>query len=1385
MKRLCETIAISISLHILGVCFLTHRMELDKLWQWAPKKLPCRIRHESGNPAGDELRERFAELGGVDLKELLNDMKNDKKKKEAKNKTHVDHSADKRFNDMLHRNHVLGASTAAISRVNELEKKSSASMKNTKKRFLHVPESPPPRILLEIGRERAKPLRLPESEEKNLATVKLEKKLAKQRAQRMAAKDEAAKDEDSGQSREHKSMLGSSMNSIFPKYDGDMFGTFGEYMGGMLYLSRMPQKKSNPGTALLRSYSKAAPTEGEYIQHHDNDTELSDHIFQNSGDYDGAEISQKLYCATALCNWARNPANAERLATEGAVRAIILLSSEKVAKISVYCAGGFRYMSEHRVLAEKMIEEKCVNVISEMITSCNDDFISGNLAICLLNLTRISGKEGLLVEDSIVLCFMNLISQRADLHSACCRGLYNLTCIDKSYPMIERVIRALITLSSTGTASVKHLCAAALCNLADLKGSIRLRMVEEGVVSVLGTLARGAETRTRRVCAVILQNLTATKACRTEMVSRNCVQVAYGLSSDQDPIILRCIGLAMSRLALESSNSTRVISDGGIMALCNIAVKYPTIPGISQPAAVGFQLLSSRAAVRVTIVQEGSVAAIASLLRLSADIFTLQHGLLALCNLLSAPENHLPIVQQGLVTTLTVLSNHDSELLKDFCALAYFNLSCAEESRKHIVNAGAITSVINLSNHNSAITKRRCAATLCNIATYETGMQRMVADGIIPALVKLLVADDIETVRYGCAALCRLCTTVENCVLILESGAVTNVVQGAIEGDTITKQFCCAVLSSLSVYEVCREPLCDNNIISALEVLSQMTDDVTRQRCLVAYANLSCEDRVQDRMVKEGVVAIIANLADSYFEDNQMYCAKALCNLTRHPHTRSQVVQEKGVQALMMICMVRSVQRQTKLLCVNALCNLLDENTVDALIDEGIVGALANLCSLKNHSITDCLCSLKARSGTDILGTLKDSTTNDRMCSLKDPAITDCCVRVMNHLSMFLSGRINMVKMSSCVRSLFDTFDFTVDMETKIVVARTACNLLLCEQVRARAIEEGALDVIGNGARLIHADASLHCSMAALSAALIPNFRMPFVTSSLPIAITSVALDSTDHRKLIFCVKSLAVLAWTKQSRAQLQTPLFASNMMRLVEKNSDEDVLVWVAQILYFVCYNYSDYAELLELGMPSTLKRLSAVNNSTIAQCTAATIRCFCSDVYCVNILASTDMVTILTSILSADKSKQTLYHVACALYAFTSHSVESRARIATPELVDIIDICGSDKEVLTYSILTTTCNFLFSQSVEVLAATLCIFCSDTKTRTVFCNRNTCSLVTRMLEMNVRVSSTVCIEFICDLMTSYRRLFSAMRYTPCSPCRRCLHRGSFLLKPTPIASS
>lgn len=78
-------------------------------------------------------------------------------------------------------------------------------------------------------------------------------------------------------------------------------------------------------------------------------------------------------------------------------------------------------------------------------------------------------------------------------------------------------------------------------------------------------------------------------------------------------------------------------------------------------------------------------------------MFTLQHSLLALCNLLCEQENHLPIIQQGLIVTLISMcsgnsSTHsnagelvqENDLIKDFCSLAFLNLSCSPDSRFYV-----------------------------------------------------------------------------------------------------------------------------------------------------------------------------------------------------------------------------------------------------------------------------------------------------------------------------------------------------------------------------------------------------------------------------------------------------------------------------------------------------------------------------------------------------------------------------------------------------------------------------------------------------------------------------------------------------------------------------
>ena len=97
-------------------------MQLDKKWFWKNRVLDCRVRVESGNPAGDDLRERLAALTGVPLADILAQMKKDKQEAEKKAKgTITDYEKEKKFKEVLKRTHVAGAASLSLEKMTKLE----------------------------------------------------------------------------------------------------------------------------------------------------------------------------------------------------------------------------------------------------------------------------------------------------------------------------------------------------------------------------------------------------------------------------------------------------------------------------------------------------------------------------------------------------------------------------------------------------------------------------------------------------------------------------------------------------------------------------------------------------------------------------------------------------------------------------------------------------------------------------------------------------------------------------------------------------------------------------------------------------------------------------------------------------------------------------------------------------------------------------------------------------------------------------------------------------------------------------------------------------------------------------------------------------------------
>jgi polyhydroxyalkanoate synthesis regulator phasin len=297
----------------------------------------------------------------------------------------------------------------------------------------------------------------------------------------------------------------------------------------------------------------------------------------------------------------------------------------------------------------------------------------------------------------------------------------------------------------------------------------------------------------------------------------------------------------------------------------------------------------------------------------------------------------------------------------------------------------------------------------------------------------------------------------------------------------------------------------------------------------------------------------------------------------------------------MMISMVQSVDMQTKLLCVIALNNLLDENTVDYMISEGIVGSIANLSKLsRNYPRTaNLICddTIKYMEVNGYIGSItaiqhlsnkiyqpNPESALSLLISLR--GITRLCAGILNQLTLYPEARMKMVDKFIAMGTLSamsgseliqdivdedqpkssDTFgeqmtesmsiQMTISPESFILCVRTAANLVLCDHCRTKAIDSGALRVLEKGSLYIADEASsLHCIKALFSACSSDSqFLVAIANSTLPLALVTVAMSCTGE-KHDYAVKSLNLISWLPEARIFLQKENFLSLFMSLILK--------------------------------------------------------------------------------------------------------------------------------------------------------------------------------------------------------------------------------------------
>ena len=93
-------------------------------------------------------------------------------------------------------------------------------------------------------------------------------------------------------------------------------------------------------------------------------------------------------------------------------------------------------------------------------------------------------------------------------------------------------------------------------------------------------------------------------------------------------------------------------------------------------------------------------------------------------------------------------------------------------------------------------------------------------------------------------------------------------------------------------------------------------------------------------MIDEGVATSLIALASAHHESIRFNCCKALCNLSCEVSREIDLVQAGALPELMITALVRSEYPITKLTCIKTIANLIADDTISILLEQGMAWAI-------------------------------------------------------------------------------------------------------------------------------------------------------------------------------------------------------------------------------------------------------------------------------------------------------------------------------------------------------------------------------------------------------------------------------------------------------------
>lgn len=652
-----------------------------------------------------------------------------------------------------------------------------------------------------------------------------------------------------------------------------------------------------------------------------------------------SKLMKRRRIALSLATLASKPDRLETIVNEGAIGAIIELSSISDPIVLKSCASAFSLLAKEPSLRKKMHDGGALQAIL-ILSMTQNTLVRTECIKAMSNLMCEDGYESKSVRDGLPYTLMKIVDMSDNIEPVL-TCLLNLTCVNDKYTRIEEVTDAMLQLVGKKlTLAQESYVIKGLANLSALK-SFQQRLLEDGCMTILDKALRQAPDADRILASTVVRNLTTCYRTRPKLLDHNIVAMLVSMSRDDLEEVKFLAVKALYNLSRDGSCRERIVGGNAVTVILKISRETGGNIAIGRLAAKTLRVLCGDASVANKLVGDGIVKALMSLLR-NDDPSIQQYCAESICSLFQIDAVLGKLIEQGAVGVIVSLSQSSTEFITgEWCSFALYYLSTNRACPEDTLEQAILPCLIKLTQNSSPRTKYFVSSAFA----YITLLKEIDSCEGIACLVQMLeFEEDVETKNNCITSLYNSADLDENCYSMLEYGVLEPLLHLTHSENVKTKIECAAILCRLSLQVSFYEQFEEFNVLKILLELSSLEHTLTQRRVIIGLSNLSTNERLRRQLFLLNPIPFIIPLASKRDENLRRGCVSIVCNLAAEMGSEAEIVRAGIVPTLLITAMISSDQIQTKVICVKALINLMADTTqYKAMVDAGAVWGFSSL----------------------------------------------------------------------------------------------------------------------------------------------------------------------------------------------------------------------------------------------------------------------------------------------------------------------------------------------------------------------------------------------------------------------------------------------------------